>query len=46
MTKIDGVIAVNELSWLKKPPHPSKIVNLNDDIDEDSLNKILTNYYG
>ena len=38
----DGVISLNELSWLKKPPHPSKIVNINDelevlvlDIDED-----------
>ena len=40
--KYDGIISLNELSWLKKPPHPSKIVNLNDkievltiDIDED-----------
>jgi len=24
---------LNELSWLKKPPHPSKIVNLNDQIE-------------
>ena len=38
----DGIISLNELSWLKKPPHPSKIVNMNDqievlitDIDED-----------
>ena len=29
----DGIISLNELSWLKKPPHPSKIVNLNDDIE-------------
>jgi len=29
----DGIISLNELSWLKKPPHPSKIVNLNDEID-------------
>ena len=29
----DGVISVNELSWLKKPPHPSKIINLNDNIE-------------
>ena len=29
----DGVIASNELSWLKKPPHPSKIVNVNDKIE-------------
>ncbi len=38
----DGVISLGELSWLKKPPHPSKIVNLDDiievliiDIDDD-----------
>ena len=31
--KYDGVISLNELSWLKKPPHPSKIVNLNDEIE-------------
>ena len=29
----DGVISLNELSWLKKPPHPSKIINLNDEIE-------------
>tara|TARA_B100000676_G_scaffold306043_1_gene361488 strand:+ start:871 stop:2571 length:1701 start_codon:yes stop_codon:yes gene_type:complete len=29
----DGVVSLNELSWLKKPPHPSKIVNLNDEIE-------------
>ena len=29
----DGVISLNELSWLKKPPHPSKIVNINEDIE-------------
>ena len=31
--KYDGIILINELSWLKKPPHPSKIVNLNDEIE-------------
>ena len=31
--EFDGVIALSELSWLKKPPHPSKIVNLNDEIN-------------
>ena len=31
--KYDGVILLNELSWLKKPPHPSKIVNINDEIE-------------
>ena len=29
----DGVITLSELSWLKKPPHPSKIVNLNDEVE-------------
>ena len=29
----DGIIPINELSWLKKPPHPSKIVNLNDEVE-------------
>ncbi|MDC3021915.1 30S ribosomal protein S1, partial [Pelagibacteraceae bacterium] len=29
----DGIIPLNELSWLKKPPHPSKIVNLNDEVE-------------
>ncbi len=31
--QFDGIIPLNELSWLKKPPHPSKIVNLNDEIE-------------
>ena len=29
----DGTISLNELTWLKKPPHPSKIINLNDSIE-------------
>ena len=29
-TDHDGFIPTNELSWLKKPPHPSKIVQVND----------------
>ena len=29
----DGIIAINELSWLKKPPHPSKILSTNDEIE-------------
>ncbi len=29
----DGIISLNELTWLKKPPHPSKIVNLNDKVE-------------
>ena len=28
--KYDGVITVGEMSWLKKPPHPSKLVSVND----------------
>ncbi len=31
--QFDGVISLNELSWLKKPPHPSKIINLNDEVE-------------
>ncbi len=31
--KYDGFISLNELSWLKKPPHPSKIINLNEEIE-------------
>ena len=31
--QFDGVISLNELSWLKKPPHPSKIVNINEEIE-------------
>ncbi len=29
----DGVISLGELTWLKKPPHPSKIVSLNDNVE-------------
>ena len=29
----DGTIPLGELSWLKKPPHPSKILNLNEEIE-------------
>ena len=29
----DGVITISELTWLKKPPHPSKIVNLGETIE-------------
>ncbi len=31
--KYDGVLNTNELTWLKKAPHPSKIVNLNETYD-------------
>ncbi len=30
--KYDAVISINEMTWLKKPPHPSKIVSINDEI--------------
>ncbi len=29
----DGIITINELTWLKKPPHPSKIINLGETIE-------------
>ncbi len=29
----DGTISLSELTWLKKPPHPSKIVNINEEIE-------------
>ena len=29
----DGTIPLSELTWLKKPPHPSKIVNINQETD-------------
>ena len=31
--EFDGIIPLNELSWLKKPPHPSKIVSVNENIE-------------
>ena len=31
--KYDGIINLSELSWLKKPPHPSKIISLNEEIE-------------
>ena len=31
--KFDGFISVNEMSWLKKPPHPSKLANAGDDLE-------------
>ena len=30
--KYDGLITLSELTWLKKPPHPSKIVNTNETV--------------
>tara|TARA_Y100001970_G_C14208039_1_gene845225 strand:+ start:316 stop:2025 length:1710 start_codon:yes stop_codon:yes gene_type:complete len=29
----DGFISLSEISWLKKPPHPSKIIQLNDKLE-------------
>ncbi len=29
----DGLISLGELTWLKKPAHPSKIVNLNEEVE-------------
>ena len=31
--KYDGTVSINELSWLKKPPHPSKLFNVGDNVD-------------
>ena len=28
--KYDGVISLNEMTWLKKPPHPTKLVSINE----------------
>ena len=29
----DGVVSLNELTWLKKPPHPSKIIANNEEVE-------------
>tara|TARA_Y100001970_G_scaffold160369_1_gene196168 strand:- start:2524 stop:4221 length:1698 start_codon:yes stop_codon:yes gene_type:complete len=31
--KYDGTVSINELSWLKKPPHPSKLFNVGDNVE-------------
>ena len=31
--KYEGFIPLNELTWLKKPPHPSKIIELKQNLD-------------
>ena len=31
--KYDGTVSINELTWLKKPPHPSKLFNIDDAVD-------------
>jgi len=36
--KYDGVISLNEMTWLKKPPHPSKLVSLNETINVKVIN--------
>ncbi len=36
--KYDGIITMSELSWLKKPPHPSKIVNVDEELEVLILN--------
>ncbi|MDB2349583.1 30S ribosomal protein S1 [Alphaproteobacteria bacterium] len=36
--KYDGVITLNEMTWLKKPPHPSKLFSLNDTINVKIIN--------
>ena len=36
--KYDGVISLNEMTWLKKPPHPSKLVSINDIVNVKIIN--------
>jgi small subunit ribosomal protein S1 len=36
--KYDGVITLNEMTWLKKPPHPSKLVSVNEIINVKIIN--------
>jgi small subunit ribosomal protein S1 len=31
--KYDAVIYINEMTWLKKPPHPSKLASVNDELN-------------
>jgi len=31
--KYDGIITLSEMTWLKKPPHPTKLVSVNDIIN-------------
>ncbi len=31
--KYDGIITLNEMTWLKKPPHPSKLVSVDETIN-------------
>ncbi len=30
--KYDAIVSINEMTWLKKPPHPSKLVSLNEEL--------------
>ena len=32
------IITLNEMTWLKKPPHPSKLVSLNETINVKIIN--------
>ena len=36
--KYDGIVILNEMTWLKKPPHPSKLVSLNETINVKIVN--------
>ena len=31
--KYDGNVSINEISWLKKPPHPSKLFNVDETVN-------------
>ena len=31
--KYDGFIPINELTWLKKPPHPSKVIQIKEEVE-------------
>ena len=45
--KYDAVVSLNEMTWLKKPPHPSKIVSIDESIEvkiieiDNDKNKVL-----
>ena len=36
--KYEGFVALNELTWLKKPPHPSKIIDMKESLEVKILN--------
>ena len=35
--KYDGVITLNEMTWLKKPPHPSKLVSIKEFVEPERI---------